>query len=383
MKTKIKNICYSLSLILVLSVLIMPLSCGQDSQKQSNPNTDQNEDARKELIKIGAILPLTGPISYLGEEEKNALLLLQEDLSKQGKDVEFLIEDSQTDVKTGISAYQKLKLEEVTSFIVSSTFITEGILPISEKNKDVVFSLSVHPEITKDRKYTYRVYYGLEDQIPLWYELLKQREATSVSALYARDVTVDVTLDLFRQFLEDKSIAFLGTESYEFSDNDIRPQFEKIRQLNSDLIICEDWGTKYSFILREAAKYGIKENIVGGIGMLLVAGADSTVIEGVPFIGPRFAIESTSSYKEFLVRYQNKYERGISFDGAFTYMSGLILYEAMEASQSNDRPLSENLIGNNFSFFGEEVIIDSTGTASFGVTIGQYLNNEVVPYELN
>ncbi len=66
----------------------------------------KNNDS-SDKIKVGAAIALTGFGSDFGQSEKNAIELLKEKYGDDGR-VEFYIEDTKSDVKSGITAINKL-----------------------------------------------------------------------------------------------------------------------------------------------------------------------------------------------------------------------------------------------------------------------------------
>ncbi len=80
-------------LFILLSVCLFFIGC------RNNDNSNK--------IKVGAAIALTGFGSDFGQSEKNAIAFLQEKYGNNGQ-VEFYIEDTKSDVKSGITAIKKL-----------------------------------------------------------------------------------------------------------------------------------------------------------------------------------------------------------------------------------------------------------------------------------
>ena len=65
--------------------------------------------ASKETIKIGAILPLTGKASNLGEDMRQAINLALEEINRQrDRKIEVIYEDEKCDPKEAVSGYKNL-----------------------------------------------------------------------------------------------------------------------------------------------------------------------------------------------------------------------------------------------------------------------------------
>ena len=74
---------------------------------------EQGCEGKKDVIKIGAILPLTGPAAQYGKMLKNGMELAKEEINANsgvdGKQIEIIYEDDQSQAAAGVSAINKLK----------------------------------------------------------------------------------------------------------------------------------------------------------------------------------------------------------------------------------------------------------------------------------
>ena len=113
--------------------------------------------AEKEPVKIGVIYPLTGAGSYFGKLKKEGAELAVNEINQKGgllgKKVELIVEDSKTDVKEGLSAFNKLVEIEKTPIIISSlSSVCMAIKPNLKEKNVILFANVGHPEITKDNE---------------------------------------------------------------------------------------------------------------------------------------------------------------------------------------------------------------------------------------
>lgn len=112
-------------------------------------------------IKIGIILPLTGPSASLGKWFKNGYVLAADEINEQGgiggRKIRLLIEDGGGDPKTSISAFNKLIASgkiKIAATTLSGPSL--ALIPISETNGILMFANAAHPQITVNRKYVMR-----------------------------------------------------------------------------------------------------------------------------------------------------------------------------------------------------------------------------------
>lgn len=66
-------------------------------------------EKQEEPIKIGAILPMTGPAAFQGEAVRNGMEMAIQDFAKKKIFIKAIYEDSQAQANQGVTAYTKLK----------------------------------------------------------------------------------------------------------------------------------------------------------------------------------------------------------------------------------------------------------------------------------
>jgi branched-chain amino acid transport system substrate-binding protein len=94
--------------------------------KTGAPGTPQ----QPQRIQVGAILPLTGPTAFLGEEERKGLEAMREILRSDGLDIEIVYEDSKNEAKGAITAFNRLSHISKVKALVATHSGVNG--PISE-----------------------------------------------------------------------------------------------------------------------------------------------------------------------------------------------------------------------------------------------------------
>ena len=123
-----KNILISLGLcVLVVVAIVFSTSTGRQSPT---------------AVTIGVIAPLSGQYAFLGESERNAMLLAQKDFAAKGVPIKLIFEDDKYEAKTGLSAYQKLKtVDSVDAVVAVSAPVLEALKPVVASDKTVLTSL--------------------------------------------------------------------------------------------------------------------------------------------------------------------------------------------------------------------------------------------------
>lgn len=93
----------------------------------------------QETYRIGAVLSVTGPASYLGEDERNTLQLLQDQVNARGgiggKKVEVVIYDDASDPTKSVTALRRLHEEDRVLAVIGGSISGNSLamIPFSEK----------------------------------------------------------------------------------------------------------------------------------------------------------------------------------------------------------------------------------------------------------
>ena len=122
--------------------------------KQLGSESDTEPGVSDETIRIGAVLPLSGPLASIGEDIKSVLIASFADLNAQGgiygRRCELVVEDSRSDATQTLEATRRL-IEQGDVFAMLSNFEQGGNAAVSEliKSKEVplVGPLTLSPRI--------------------------------------------------------------------------------------------------------------------------------------------------------------------------------------------------------------------------------------------
>ena len=130
---------------------------------QEAPSTSKEVKDTKEPIKIGAVLAVTGPASWLGQPEKNTGLMIVEEINKaggiNGRMIELIVEDDEGNETKAVNAVNKLILKDnvVAIFGPSTTGPSLAVVPIAERHKIPLISCAAAAAITEPiKKYVFK-----------------------------------------------------------------------------------------------------------------------------------------------------------------------------------------------------------------------------------
>lgn len=120
-------------------------------------NQSHQKSEQTETIKIGAILPLTGIASIHGQNERQGIDLAVKEINIEGgidgKKIEVIYEDDQTDPTKTLSAFKKLSEIDKVDVIIGGTWdiLANAIIPEVDSKKIVTLSPSALPDTLTEK----------------------------------------------------------------------------------------------------------------------------------------------------------------------------------------------------------------------------------------
>ncbi|MBS3079112.1 ABC transporter substrate-binding protein [Candidatus Pacearchaeota archaeon] len=279
-------------------------------------------DNRQE-IRIGAIVPLTGTYSTLGNRIKNGIELAREDIEKE-ENVKIITyyEDVCTS-KDAVSAVNKLiSVDKID--VLGGSYCVIGLIPnvpILEKEKIIAFSTPVNPDALLNHPHVFSTNKAIKDDT-------KDMANFSVNRLHARSAaTIYFNTDLgmdynkyFKKHFESLGGRVVSENMYELAAADFRTELTKIKASNPDVILAINLGGNMGNLLKQAREMGIKAPIIS-----YVHTQDPNVLTAAGDAAEGFIISSSETQEEskviqdFNKKYREKYGAEPDINAANSY----------------------------------------------------------------
>lgn len=345
--------------------------------------------AASNQIKIGALLPLTGPLGYLGEAEKNAIQMAEEKINMKGKILTVVIEDSKGKPAEAATIANKLiDIDNVDAMITATTSVSRAVLPIADRNKRVVAALCMDPTIQKESPFSFRLYEGMdqEAELLLSYYAHKSNGNKRIGLLYVNHAgTIQQLNDYFIPGFKKMGAKVVYQEPYELTEKDFRVKIDKLRAAKVDSLIIIGFGFEYQAIFKQLAQYDIigRIEITGGWGFIAPNNVPSELLENVVVAAPKYLFEKNEQAKTFETEYTKKFGRTPTFDAAFAYDAVGILSDVL-SRVSGDIEGNRGLLKAKSVFNGVmgSVVINEDGSLDVPMALGTIKAGKIVPLEL-
>ena len=227
-----------------------------------------------EPVRLGAILSVTGPASFLGEPEKNTIQMEVEKINAAGgvlgRPLEVIILDDETDVNKAVLAADRLVKKERVSAILGPT-TTGNTLAVMGKTaaaKVPLISCSASRKITKPvNPYVFKV--APHDQLAVARILdhAKKQGYKKLAILTVSDGFGQSGREMLEEQIPEAGFELVADEVFGPKDTDMTAQLTKIQGTAPDAIVC--WGTNPgpAVVAKNRVQLGIATPLYMGHGV--------------------------------------------------------------------------------------------------------------------
>ncbi len=332
------------SLALLASALLAPHALAEDT------------------IKVGAILAVTGPASFLGSPEAKTLEMMVADINAKGgiggKKVVLIIKDSGASSEKAISfAKQLIEEEKVLAIIGPSTSgETMAIKALAEESKTPLLSCAAAEVIVNPvASYVFKTPQKDSQAVIRIFQQMKKMGISKIGVLSSNTGFGKAGKDQIEKLAAEHGIQIVVSEVYDSKATDLTAEVTKIKAANVQAIVNWSIEPAQAIVIKNARQLGLTIPIFqshgfGNIGYVKAAGVAA---EGVIFPAGRLLIAdqlpASNPQKKVLVSYKNDYEarykEDVSTFGGHAYDAMLLLSDAVKKGGTDRAKVRAELEG--------------------------------------
>lgn len=338
----------------------------------------QNTSASDDVIRIGAILPLTGSMSFLGEPELLGLQAAVEEYNAKSNThnrvMELLVEDSKGDVKFAVMAAQRLVNAKVTAVVTSCSGVSKAVAPVFNKADIPMFALCSDTSIAAQNPNCINFYVNLDAEQDALVGFLKKRGIKDISILRVNAEAGVLAVDLLKKKYPELTVS--QEFEYDLDRRDFRDLIASIKNSPSRNLYIVGVGIRFAVILDTIREYDVDKNLFGNYMFLSASTmtAPQDVLSRVNFTA--FPVTVDKLGNTVLGMFFAKREKTMP-----VFMDYVFAYDAIRfiGVQYDKDPLTLEFLKNsrNTSFdstFGK-MLIQKDGNAMVPMKIGHYSAN--------
>lgn len=368
--------------LLLITIIAVTVIVGYQSWKNNIPK-------RSDIVKIGAILPLTGGAAFVGIPIKDAILLKINKFNEESETkVEIIFEDSKADIKEAVSAFEKLKSQGIK--VVFGPVTSGEVLataPIAEKNQIILLSPSASSQsITNAGDYIFRN--ELSDQLGSTIQAqlaINRLNWKKIAVIYTDNDYGFGVKNSFENEFKKLGGEITNSVSFKGGTTDFKTQILKIKSFKQDAIFVVAQN-EYPIIIRQFIENKVHDKIYAtpifeDPSFIKSIGKENS--DGViyTYYGSFDLDTKDNASKIFISDYMKKYNIMPTYYAALGYDSASILIEALVNVNFYIKSLKNSLYEiKNFKGVTGDITFDNNGDVLKPVILKTVKNGMFVIY---
>ena len=342
-----------------------------------------------EPIRVGAILAVTGPASFLGGPESKTLTMLAEEVNAKGgingHKVELYIMDSGANPEKAVSfAKQLIEEKKVLAILGPSTSgETMKIKGIAEEGKTILLSCAAAEVIVNPvAKWVFKTPQKDSDAIQTIFNQMKRMKIKKIGVLSGNTGFGKAGKGQIEKLAPENGITIVANEVYDKSATDLTAEVTKVKAAGAQALLNWSIVPAQSIVIKNARQIGFVGAIFQshGFGNIKYVEAAGPAAEGVIFPAGRLLVADqlpdSNPQKAVLVKYKNDYEKKYKEEastfGGHAYDAFMILAKAIENAGSTDKEKVREAIEKLRGFVGTGGIFDFSAEDHNGLDIDAF-----------
>jgi branched-chain amino acid transport system substrate-binding protein len=346
-------------------------------------------------IKIGAVLSVTGPASFLGDPEKKTLEMYVADINAKGgvngQQIKLFIYDDASDPNQARTFGTRLiEQDKVDALLAGSTTATTmAIIPLAEDAEIPLINFAgavqaVHPA----KKWNFKTPHTDLMACEKIFEDLKKRNLTKIAMISGADAFGKSMHSQCMTVTKKYGIDVVHEETYQPRDNDMTPQLTNIKsKAGVQAVVNPGFGQGPAIVTRNYRQLGIPHPLyqshgVGSKQFIELAGPAANGVR-LPAAALLVAdkLPDNDPQKKVVVDYKKTYEaktgQPVSTFGGHMYDGLMILVDAMKRAKSADKAKVRDEIEKTKNFMGTGGVVNMSPTDHMGLDLSAFRMLEI------
>lgn len=346
-------------------------------------------------IKLGSVLSVTGPASFLGDPEKRTLEMVVDDVNAKGgilgRKVRLIIYDDAGDPNAARTfATRLLEEDKVTAMVGGSTTgTTMAMIPAFEDAQVPFISLAGAVQIIQPvKKWVFKTPHTDTMACEKIFEDMKKRSTTKIGMISGTDGFGKSMRDECVKVAGKYGIEILHEESYGPRDTDMTPQLTNIKnKAGVQAVINPGFGQGPAIVTRNFKQLAINVPLYQshGVASKQFIGLAGDAAEGVRLPAAALLVADklpdSDPQKKVVVEYTKAYTtrtgQPVSTFGGHAYDGFMIWKEAVERAKTDNAAKVRDEIEKTKGYVGTGGIVNMSPTDHMGLDLSAFKMLEI------
>ena len=346
-------------------------------------------------IKIGSVLSVTGPASFLGEPEEKTLKMYVDDINAKGgingRKLQLVVYDDGGDAnKARTFATRLVEEDKVVAMLGGSTTgTTMAMVPVFEEAQIPFISFGGAAVIIDPvKKFVFKTPHTDLLACEKIYDDLKKRSLTKIGLYGGTDGFGKSMMEGCKKVAGKYGIEVVGEETYNPTDKDMTPQLTNLKNKPGiQAIVGTGFGASAAVATRGVKQLGITLPFYQSHGVasksfidLVGDGAEGVRLPAAAVLVAE-QLPDNDPQKPVSVAYKKKYEEAtkqpVSTFGGHAYDGLFIFVEALKRAGSPDPKKIRDEIEKTKGFYGTGGIFNMSPTDHQGLDLASFKMLEI------
>ncbi|MGE5789549.1 MAG: ABC transporter substrate-binding protein [Syntrophaceae bacterium] len=343
-----------------------------------------------ETIKVGAILSVTGPASFLGAPEAKTLEMLVQEVNKKGgvkgHKIELIVKDSGASPEKAFSFAKQLIEEDKVFAIIGPSTSGESmkIKSVAEEGKTILLSCAAAETIVNPlAKYVFKTPESDKDAVIKIFQQMKKMKITKIGVLSSNTGFGNAGKAQIEKLAPEYGITIVANEVYDKAASDLTAEVTKVKAANVQALVNWSIEPAQAIVIKNARQIGFKGPIFQshGFGNIKYVDAAGPAAEGVIFRAGRLLVADVlpknHPQKNVLLQYKKDYMAFCSGEecstfGGHAYDAFIILMKGIEKANSTDKEAVRTAIENLKGVVGTGGVFNFSPTDHNGLGVDAF-----------
>ena len=266
--------------------------------------------AQKLDLKIGATLPMSGRLAYVGEDIRRGLELGAADFGGKRLGFGIIVEDNQHDAKLAASTAHKLLYQDRVDVIVSLWDMADVVAPLAERAKTPHLAIRWNPHIAEKYSYTLTMESTYLSYVDSQRRLLKAMGARRIGLLTEEAQGWVLADEYLKKSAPAAGFEIAGDERYISESPDLRSVVLRLLQKKPDMVVLLSNPPNTEILIQRIREAAPAQKFTGYFEYM----AAPALVEGIPFVAqftaaPWFEAKFSARYgSDFKARAPQAYD---------------------------------------------------------------------------
>jgi branched-chain amino acid transport system substrate-binding protein len=341
-----------------------------------------------EPIKLGALLSVTGPASFLGAPEARTLEMLVEEANAKGgvsgRKIELLLRDTGGSPEKALSFARQLIDEEKVFAIIgpSTSGETMAVKPVAEESGTLLLSCAAAEAIVNPlARWVFKTPQKDSHAIVRIFGQMKKMGVTRIGVLSSNTGFGKAGKDQIAKIAPEHGIQILVDEVYDKAATDLTAEVTKLKAAGVQAILNWSIEPAQSIVIKNARQIGLAVPIFQshGFGNVQYVKAAGAAAEGVIFPAGRILVADKlpdrHPQKAVLLAYgrayESRYQEDVSTFGGHAWDAFHLLVNAMRTGGTDPAKVRDALESTR-GFVGTAGVFDLSATDHNGLGLDAF-----------